>query len=139
MNGNKHIDGLAIQSDEDDFGQKVRDLLIGHRIVKTETVGEQHASLTLENGVVLEIAGNEGCGGCNEGWYSVSELNGCENIITNVEFEIENWADDGVPISYKIHVFADNKKITCLNVEGSDNGYYGTGFWLTVIAGEGEY
>lgn len=61
-------------------------------------------------------------------------MNDCDNVITNVEIacdEIEDtWGEDW---SYKIFVFAEDKRIKILQVDGSDgNGYYGTGYSIRV-------
>lgn len=108
---------------------KIKELLLYRKIVKVSD-----DTLFLDNGVELEILPNEGCGGCSNGWYSISELNDCDNVITNVEFSCENiengYYDD---TSYKIFVYAEDKKIKIVQVDGSDgNGYYGTGYSIRV-------
>lgn len=109
---------------------KIKDLLLWHKIVKVDI---QNDLLVLDNGVTLMFFGNEGCGGCESGWYSVTELNGCDNVITDVQFECE-YLDDYDGLSYKIFVFAEDKKIKLVEVDGTDgNGYYGTGYSIRVI------
>lgn len=107
----------------------IRDLLLYRKIVKV--VGD---TLYLDNDTELEVCPNEGCGGCSSGWYSLVELNDCDNAITNVEFCCdEDTVDEYDDTSYKIFVFAENKKIKVLQVDGSDgNGYYGTGYSIIV-------
>lgn len=58
-------------------------------------------------------------------------------MITNVELCCDDikydgyWSDDGY--SYKIFVYAEDKRIKILQVDGSDgNGYYGTGYSILV-------
>lgn len=108
-----------------DEEKEITELLLYRKIVKVE-----NDTLYLDNGVELEVIPNEGCGGCNSGWYDISEINGCDNVITNVEFDCE----DGVgeyenETSYKIFVYAEDQKIKILQVDGTDgNGYYGTGY-----------
>lgn len=119
---------LYIPGCEDDL----KDLLIGHSIKK---VNED--TLELDNGIKLVFEGNEGCiCGYEAGEYEITELNDCENIITNVEFNTiktnddDDWYDD---YSYRIFVFAENKKIKLLQCDGSDgNGHYGTGYHIDV-------
>lgn len=107
---------------------KIRELLLYRKIVKVE-----NDSLFLDNGTELVICGNEGCGGCSSGWYSVTELNGCDNVITNVEFSCEDIDDEYDDTSYKIFVYAEDKKIKIVQVDGTDgNGYYGTGYSIIV-------
>lgn len=110
--------------------EKIRELLLYRKIVSVEK-----DVLILDNGVTLEIVANEGCGGCSNGWYYLTELNECDNAITNVEFDCDDYDgdDDYCDTSYKIFVFAEDKKIKIVQVDGSDgNGYYGTGYSIRV-------
>lgn len=115
--------------------QKIKELLLYRKIVKAED-----RTLFLDNGIELEIEGNEGCGGCSAGWYGVTELNTCENAITNVEFiEDGDTKDDYDETSYKIFVLAADERIKILQVDGDDgNGYYGTGYTIHVTVKGGE-
>lgn len=122
--------------------QAVRELLIGRKVVSVEQVGEntyygiEHIA-TLDNGVTLVFQGNQGCGGCSEGWYEVDELNRVDNAILGVEFEQGDkkgaW---GSIDAFRIFVYAENEKIKLLEVSGHDNGYYGTGYYVTVRVAE---
>lgn len=113
--------------------KEITELLMFRKVIKVK-----NNTLFLDNGVQLEILPNEGCGGCSSGWYEVTELNGCDNIITNVEFDVDSetlHSDDDT--SYKIFVYAEDKKIKLLQVDGTDgNGYYGTGYTIKVKIGE---
>jgi hypothetical protein len=79
----------------------------------------------------------------------LASLNGCDNIITNVEVEDHSDSDYAEcaacgktscyehdnPGYYRIFVYAEDKKINLASFEGSDgNGYYGTGWWLAVAS-----
>lgn len=118
--------------------EAIRNILIGRKVVSVELVGDnqfdRHHVAVLDNGTALKIEGNTGCGGCSEGWYSVDELNTVDNAILNVDFELhggENeWGSD-IDI-FRIFVYAENEKLKFLEVSGHDNGYYGTGYWVTV-------
>ena len=116
-------------SDDSDFEAKLKKLLIGRKIIEAKEIDQQTAVLFLDDGMELIAIGNEGCGGCGNGWYYLDELNGCDNAITKVECCLEGDYEDGV---YHLFVFADNKKINCLQFSGGDNGYYGTGYDLYV-------
>jgi len=110
---------------------KIRDLLLGHKVAK---VADDH--LELDDGTVVRVVANEGCGGCASGWYGLTELNDCDNIITAVEFE-EGVSDDESEWEretiYSVFVVAEDKRINLYAVEGDDgNGYYGTGYRLLV-------
>ena len=111
--------------------KEIKELLIGRK-VKVE--GD---NLILDNGIILEVITNEGCGGCSNGWYSITKLNEVDNAITDVQFicdDIEpNEKNDYSDTSYKIFVFCEDTRINLLQVDGSDgNGYYGTGYTITV-------
>lgn len=123
----KHI----AHSDDIGFENEVKKLLLFRKIVKAETQDSQTGVLTLDNGTKLIVEGNEGCGGCGNGWFYLDELNGCDNAITNVECisEQKSEYDD---IVYHIFVFSEDKKIHCLQYSGYDNGYYGIGYDLYV-------
>lgn len=127
--------------DESNAGEALEDILVGHRIVKAEeTVRGYHdvGVLTLDNGVEIEVLANEGCGGCSNGWYEISGLGTCDNVITAVRSDQVctaggGWDDEAY--RYEIFVVADNKEINVVTVEGSDgNGYYGTGYTIQVKA-----
>jgi len=116
-------------SDDRDFNDKVKELLLFHKIVKVIQVDDMEARFILDNGVEFITIGNEGCGGCGNGWYDIFELNECDNVITNVECLTEDESDDG---RYHIFVFAEDRRINCVSYEGYDNGWYGTGYRLYV-------
>lgn len=111
--------------------EKIKALLMYRKIIKVDD-----DTLYLDNGVELQVLPNEGCAGCGNGWYDIEELNGCDNAITNVEFECERlnpddrWSEE---YSYKIFVYAEDVKIKIVQVDGDDgNGYYGTGYSIRV-------
>lgn len=129
MNNEKYV----AHSDDFNFEEKIKELLLYRKIVKCEKLNDQEGILTLDNGTELIVKGNEGCGGCANGWYYLDEINECENAITNVECGLDGNDEDGV---YHIFVFADNKKINCVQYSGGDNGWYGTGYSLYVTTKE---
>lgn len=54
-------------------------------------------------------------------------MNNCDNAITNVEACIDH--DDNLYCdTYRLFVYAKDKKINLVQYEGEDNGYYGTGY-----------
>ena len=118
--------------DSEGFEKKVKDLLLYHRVISAKVVDkdERIAELELDNGTVIRAIGSEGCGGCSNGWSYITDLNTCANAITNVECTVTG--DQVEEAIYRIFVFSENKKIKLLEVEGSDNGYYGMGYWLEV-------
>lgn len=124
-------------SDDAHFEESVKELLLYRKIVKVERLDDQNGILILDNGTQLIVEGNEGCGGCSNGWYYLDELNGCDNAITNVKCEINGDADDFDEV-YNIFVYAEDKRINCVQYSGGDNGYYGTGYDLYVKIAEKE-
>ena len=108
--------------------EEIRELLVGRKV---KVDGN---NLILDNGIVLEVIANEGCGGCPSGWYSITKLNEVDNAITNVEFDCDgDVANEEDDTSYKIFVFCEDTRIKLLQVDGSDgNGYYGTGYTIIV-------
>lgn len=110
-----------------DFKSFITDTLLFRKVVKVEEISDQEAELTLDNGVVLVAEGNEGCGGCGNGWYFLTALNACENAITNIEF-----VEDGCETCYSIFVYAMDNRINLLTYEGDDNGYYGVGYTIHI-------
>lgn len=112
----------------------IEDLLVGRRVV----LAEDH-TLTLDNGTIIEVEPNEGCGGCANGWYHLDELNECEAVITSVRVDDDKQEGDSWESAYiyKIFVLAANKEQVLLSVSGDDgNGYYGTGYSLKVTIKE---
>lgn len=115
--------------------KEIKELLFGRKVKKVSA-----DTLLLDNGIELTVKANEGCGGCNSGWYYLQELNGCDNAITNVELVCDSEVEDSDnETSYKIFVFTEDKRIKLLQVDGDDgNGYYGTGYSITVKLKEEE-
>lgn len=124
-------------SDDAHFEESVKELLLYRKIVKVERLDCQTGVLTLDNGTQLIVEGNAGCGGCENGWFYIDELNGCDNAITNVKCETTGDPYDGDGV-YNIFVYAEDKRINCVQYSGGDNGYYGTGYWLYVRVPKGE-
>lgn len=114
----------------EDDGQAIRDLLVGHSVVKVDD-----QTLRLDDGTTLTLVGHEGGCGCGAGDYDLVELNGVDNVITNV-FLANDPSGEDHPTgngTYDIYVIADNKLINLARFEGSDgNGSYGTGYRITV-------
>lgn len=109
----------------------IRDLLLGRKV---ERVDNEH--LLLDDGTVIKAIGREGGCVCGAGDYWLSELNGVDNVITDVEFDYAPWAN-GHEGYYRIFVYAGNQKINLMQFDGSDgSGYYGTGFEILVREGD---
>lgn len=118
------------------------DFLIGKSIKKVE---EQRVKddygylvdgyiLTCDDGTIIEVATNEGCGGCGNGWSSFDDLKKLEdnnNVITNIKVEYSKicYGDD----EFKMFVYyADGTINELKGDDGYGNGYYGGGFYITI-------
>lgn len=121
---------VAFDQDEVD---KIRTLLLGHRIAK---IADDH--LRLDDGTVIKVVPNDGGCACSAGDYWLRELNECDNVVTAVEFEEgtvqgetdSKWDTNSI---YRVFVVAEDRRINLYAVEGDDgNGYYGTGYELLV-------
>lgn len=113
--------------------KEIEELLLGHKV----TV-DDYDNLVLDNGVVLQINPNIGCGGCESGNYYLEHISSVNNAITNVEF-VEEFEDDCYYEHYKIFVIADGMTTELLDVYGTDgNGYYGTGYTIDVYLPGGD-
>ncbi len=117
----KHSDASAIE-----------ELLLYRKIVIVN-----NSTMVLDNCIELDVIPNYGCHGCNSGSYDITVLNGCDNIITNVNLSCEPIIDlddkNADKYSYKIFVYAENKKMKILQVDGDDgNGLYGSGYTIKV-------
>lgn len=124
-------DGSLRQIEHEDQ-EAIRSLLLGRTVSK---VSDDH--LALDDGTLLRVVPNEGGCSCGAGDYDLKALNEVENVITNVEFDYDPSGDysegEYTPGHYRVFVFAGDKRINLLDIEGDDgNGYYGTGFWFVV-------
>lgn len=126
-----------------DDEKEITKLLMGRRIVSAEVFkdsislpghyGGFDGKLVLDNGKVVYVRANTGCGGCSSGWFELKALAATENIITRVDLEEED-TDNWGGMSYKIFVLAGHERINALIVDGDDgNGWYGTGYELVVV------
>lgn len=129
---------------------EIANLLVGHRIVQAEmgsfdypgrnSYDEQaDGRLVLDDGTTLYLTGHEGDCSCGAGDYPLENVAAVDNVITSARVECSPTGDDeDGEGAYRIFVFADAAEINVAEFVGSDgNGYYGTGFSLTVVpAGE---
>lgn len=94
--------------------------------------------VTLDNGLVLTIEGNEGCMACANGWYHLEQIfkqgNSNARIMSaHVEHSQDNNYSAGCEI-YTIFVMVDGNphQLPLATIRGADGpGGYGTGFTLT--------
>lgn len=139
--------------------ERMKELLVGKKVVSATVRDVQDDEswddgpfgyLTLSDGTQLKLWGNDGGCSCGAGDYPLETLNRVDNVITNVEIEERPDGDDMVcdvcskdycreheqPERgfYRVFVYAGDERINLASFEGSDgNGYYGTGWWLSVV------
>lgn len=133
-------------TDEEDVVH-LRKSLVGRSVVKVEMPPKERVRMSsyqiaegivhLDDGTKLLIAGNEGCGGCPSGEYTLTMLNDIPlNGIMDVQMEVDQTVDsygEG-PTTYKIFVLAMDGRQPLAQIDGDDgNGYYGTGFYFSVV------
>jgi hypothetical protein len=129
----------------------LRETLIGRSVVSVQLGGDlpdvdrgwrtPQGKITLDDGTELLLGGNVGGCICGAGDYDLVRLNDMPiNGITNVEVVDEvvddnRWEPDR---TYRIFVLAQDQRFELAAFDGNDgNGYYGTGFWFTVMAPDG--
>lgn len=114
--------------------EELKRLLIGHSVRKVA-----YDQLELDDGRILELSGNEGCGGCISGHYRLHDLNDMPiNGIMDVRVAVEDPPGNGYTDEtvYTLFVLAQDERIErdLATFSGTDgNGYYGTGFWIDVL------
>lgn len=133
-------------------GDKIAAVLVGRRIVEAEKgefdfpgrdrwAASADGRLVLDDGTVLYLTGNDGGCACSAGCYPLDKVATVDNIITSARVEAdphdedEAWGTGGRENgTYRIFVIADNIEINVAEFVGTDgNGYYGTGFEITVV------
>lgn len=124
----------------------IETLLVGRRIVQAEKgtfeypgrwSSQAEGRLVLDDGTVVYLVGNDGGCSCGAGDYDLEKVAAVDNVITSARVECSPAGDevdgDG---TYRIFVVAEAVEINVAEFVGSDgNGYYGTGFALTVVRG----
>lgn len=114
--------------DDDDLSP----VLAGRYVTKVD--GD---SLTLDDGTVLEFEGNEGCT-CGSGTYDLTKLfqRGTPNariMSADVTTRLTDEDDEYSDAIYTLFVIVDDERLPLAEFKGNDgNGYYGSGFHVTV-------
>lgn len=129
---------MYVRSIEHDDLEGLRALLVGH------SVSIENDVLVLDDGTRLLVEGNEGCGGCPNGYFDLMSLNDFDNRIMNVEVvereatseeELANGVDVDATV-FELFVYGSltkpgNPVVAVIGDEG--NGYYGAGFTIRVM------
>mgnify|MGYP000240913012 FL=1 len=116
------------------------DTLVGHRVTAIASTADQdgnEAAVTLDNGTTLLLLGSEGCGGCINGLVTFpthdnyAALTGGVIMSATVE---DNRPRDEDLVDATIFVWVDDKRLPLLDIDGRDNGWYGLGYTVRVLA-----
>lgn len=131
---------------------KIKAALVGRSIVNTLSSGTDYdrvVTFVLDDGTLLKAHATDGGCACTNGCFTVEPGNTIRGTITNVEVKEAalNWSDEAVEditpgsvsdgsARIQVFVYGELGQQLLLTSEGSDNGYYGWGFWLSVEAPE---
>lgn len=120
---------ITLNQDSDD-GLYTR-LLRGRYVTSID-----NGTITLDDGTELYIHGNEGCGGCESGWYWLENVykQGSRQARIMSAYVAYGEDDEDAPSVYTLFVMVDGNptQLPLATVRGDNgNGYYGTGFTLT--------
>lgn len=102
-------------------------------------IDDEFDTITLDDGTILEVEGNEGCGWCRSGWYELVNVykqgNSNARIMSaHVACDIDEENDDEGSVDphvYTLFVMVDGNPefLPLATIRGDDgNGGYGTGF-----------
>ena len=101
-------------------------------------IDEEFDTITLDDGTVLEVEGNEGCGWCQSGWYDLINVykqgdSHTRIMSAHVACDIDEESDDEAvdPHVYTLFVMVDGNPgfLPLATIRGDDGaGGYGTGF-----------
>lgn len=130
LNYNTHFPG-------GDF-EKIKEIIIGKQITNIQQEDDFKATVTLSDGVTLQVEGNEGlC--CESGDWPIRNL--LANMakpkgrimnawIDNQIKEDEDFGEIRGPIS--LFIMAEGTEYPLVEFNGYDNGCYGQGFYCRV-------
>jgi hypothetical protein len=120
--------------------QTIIDTLVGHRITAVTSTADRdgnEARIVLDDGRSLLLHGSDGCGGCANGLVTFpphdnyAALTGGTIMRAAVE-DNRTRAEDLVDAT--IFVWVDDERLPLLDIDGTDNGWYGLGYAVRVLA-----
>ena len=131
--------GNSIVLDQDSTAEEYANVLRGRYVTSVTAVdGDDCAPLeaifTLDNGITLVAHGNEGCTACGNDWYYIEKAFACGSAQARIMSAHVEHNEYGFEDVYTIFVMFDgiSSQVPLMAVRGGGNGYYGTGFTLTV-------
>ena len=110
--------------------EKIENLLVGRKILKSEQKDDFTIHLTLDNDQVIQVQGNMGDYKGGEGFFPITSIAKAlpGGRIMSVSAESDEWEEH-----FTLFVMTEGDKRPLVGFEGCDNGYYVTGFWLNVL------
>lgn len=119
--------------------ERIKETLIGKQITRIEQKDDFTVEVTLDDGAILTLTGNEGGCCCGNGDWVISEL--LPDSAKPSGRIMNAWVDDQVradedlgeitgPIT--VFIMVEGREYPLVEFDGFDNGWYGHGFYATV-------
>lgn len=134
--------GNSIVLDQYSTAEEYTNVLRGRYVTSVTVVdGDECAPLeaifTLDNGIILVAHGNEGCTACGNDWYYIEKAFACGSAQARIMGAYAKYSQDVEDLghdTYTIFVMVNGNygHTPLVSFDGSGDGYYGTGFTLTV-------
>ncbi len=132
----------SIVLDQYSTAEEYTNVLRGRYVTSVTVVdGDDYAPLeaifTLDNGIILVAHGNEGCTACGNDWYYIEKAFACGSAQARIMGAYAKHSQDVEDLghdTYTIFVMVNGNygHTPLVSFDGSGDGYYGTGFTLTV-------
>lgn len=108
--------------------------LEGLRIVDVKKEDSDEYLLMLDSGDVIRVKANEGCGGCSSGWSEVGDLSVLKSHPDNAIMSVVEEPLDNSEERYRVFVYYSLNDGVSFDYDLCEgNGYYGCGFYLTLV------
>lgn len=120
--------------------QTIIDTLVGHSVTAVASTADRdgsEAAVTLDDGTTLLLIGSEGCGGCVNGLVTFPTHDNYTALTGGVIMRAT--VEDNRPrvedlVDATIFVWVDDRRLPLLDIDGQDNGWYGLGYTVRVLA-----
>ena len=119
--------------------EKIKETLIGKQVTHIEQKDDFTVEVTLDDGVILTLAGNEGGCCCVNGDWTISEsLSDSEKPsgrIMNARVDDQIRSNEEMDEIYgpiRVFIMVEGREYPLAEFNGYDNGWYGQGFYVNV-------
>ena len=119
--------------------EKIKETVIGKQVTRIEQKDGFTVEVTLDDGVILTLMGNEGGCCCGSGDWTITELlSDSEKPSGRI---MNAWVDDQIEESevggglqgpITAFIMAEGREYPLVEFDGYDNGCYGHGFYASV-------